>query len=135
MRYQEALNAAEHKITQLEDARKSFQDELKSKDTELETLQQEFAKTTSELQSTNLEWNDVLIIDKVKAYHHRDKAFVAKSFATGEVKLQELKSHAAVKRLVTRDISGMIVLNVPISSSMEFKGTRVLFNGKTIALS
>ena len=135
MRYQEALNAAEYKITQLEDARKSFQHDLKSKDTELETLQQEFAKTTSELQSTNLEWNDVLIIDKVKAYHHRDKAVGAKSFATGEVKLQELKSHAAVKRLVMRDISGKVTLNVAISSSMEFKGTRVLFNGKTIALS
>lgn len=67
-------------------------------------------------------------------YHHRDKSAGAKGFANGEMKLQELKSDASVKRMVMRDISGKVTLNVSISSSMNFQATRTQRkNGKTVA--
>jgi len=88
---------------------------------------------SSTLQSADNDWNQ-RYSTKVKVYHHRDKSAGATSFASGELKLQELKSDTSIKRMVMRDVSGKVTLNVSISSSMRFTATRSpRRNGKTLA--
>jgi hypothetical protein len=75
------------------------------------------------LESADDDWK-LLFTTKAKVYHYRDEG-TAKRFALGDLKLQELKENPNKQRMVMRDIAGKVLLNVAISSSMDFQKTLI----------
>jgi hypothetical protein len=71
------------------------------------------------LESADEDWNLKYTI-KVKAYHHRSEGAGPTRFATDNLKLQENKENAKNRRMVMRDTTGKVLLNLSITSVMKF---------------
>ena len=84
-------------------------------------------ESTAELESADHDWTLALAC-KVKVYHYRDNK-VAKKFASGALKIQQHTS-SGHRRMVLRDASGKVLLNMSISPGMSFTRTTQASKGK-----
>jgi hypothetical protein len=80
------------------------------------------------LESADDDWNLLQTI-KVKAYHHRLPTKAPTRFATGDLKLQQSKADAKSTRMVMRDSTGKVLLNLSITGDMNFQKTITPGNG------
>jgi hypothetical protein len=70
------------------------------------------------LASADEEWN-LVYTTKVKAYHHRDGP--AARFATDALKVQQHKTDSSNRRMVMRDATGKVLMNLKIAVGMTFQ--------------
>jgi hypothetical protein len=70
------------------------------------------------LASADEEWN-LVYTTKVKAYHHRDGP--ANRFATDALKVQQHKTDSSNRRMVMRDATGKVLMNLKIAVGMTFQ--------------
>jgi hypothetical protein len=78
------------------------------------------------LEEADEDW-DTVHRAKFNAYHYREPK-TPKKFANGELKLQQYKSDSTNRRMVARDATGKVTLNVKISTAMSF--TKNILKGK-----
>eukprot|EP00429_Kryptoperidinium_foliaceum_P020140 CAMPEP_0176028422 /NCGR_PEP_ID=MMETSP0120_2-20121206/13950_1 /TAXON_ID=160619 /ORGANISM="Kryptoperidinium foliaceum, Strain CCMP 1326" /LENGTH=419 /DNA_ID=CAMNT_0017361633 /DNA_START=87 /DNA_END=1346 /DNA_ORIENTATION=+ len=73
-----------------------------------------------ELESADGDW-DLLMTVKVRLYHYRSEEKKAVKFATGPLKVQQLKTNPKSRRMVLRESSsGSVLFNVGIFEKMSF---------------
>lgn len=73
----------------------------------------------TELESADGDWNELMNV-KVRAYHYRHEGG-PKKFASGGLKIQQLKANPKIHRMVLRDAAGKVLLNIGISTGMSFQ--------------